>query len=225
MTPTGNGGGRAAILWTGGKDCALAMDEAQRRGQPVSALVTFAPRAATFRAHPLEIMRRQGLAAGLPHLILEVQEPYDQGYRAAIERLRDREGIDTLITGDIDRVAGLPNWVAQCCEGTGVAVRMPLWQRPREQLLDLLLRRGFTAIFSCVKRPWFTPDWLGRPLDAAAMEDLRTLRAATGLDLCGEQGEYHTIVTAGPILGRPVPLPPWQAQIDGDLMVMRFAEE
>ncbi len=197
---------KSALLFTGGKDCCLALHESLKAGQDVAALVTFAPKNPDFLAHPLSVMTLQAAAIGIPHLVMEVAEPYEQGYRDAIVRLRDEHGIGVLITGDIDLVAGQPNWIRQCCEGSGVEVRMPLWHRDREGLMRELVDEGFRVVLSCVKRPWLTPDFAGRTIDDGCLEEFKLLHAANGLDLCGENGEYHSLVLDGPIFRRLIRL-------------------
>lgn len=201
----------AAVLWTGGKDSALALHRALRQGLNVCRLVTFAPRQASFLAHPIEVMAQQALAIGLPHQVIQIDEPCFASYQAAIARLRG-EGIGSLVTGDIAEVAGLPNWVRQCCEGLGMEVRTPLWHADRKALMRELLDEGFMVVLSCVKPPWFTAEWLGRMIDAAVLADMEKLSAATGLDLCGENGEYHSLVLDGPEFARRVVLQSEPAQ-------------
>ncbi|MBI5630317.1 MAG: adenine nucleotide alpha hydrolase [Elusimicrobia bacterium] len=188
---------RAAALWTGGKDCSLALHEARGLGAEVVELVTFVPESPSFLAHPLPFLKRQAQALGLPHRAIQVKPPLDAGYAVAIRTLR-REGIDALVTGDIAEVDGHPNWIKEMSRGSEVEVLTPLWGRDRRGLLKDLLDRGFKATFSLVKKPWFTRQWVGRPLDHKAISDMEALASATGLDICGENGEYHTLVLNGP---------------------------
>jgi uncharacterized protein (TIGR00290 family) len=188
----------AAMLWTGGKDSALALAEAQRVGCVVRCLVTFVPPEPRFLAHPIAFMELQARALGLPHVRLNVSKPFRDGYENALRKLKDAQGINTVITGDIAEVDGLPNWIRERSRAVGLEVLTPLWGRDRSELLQQLLARRFRVLFSLVKTRWLSPDWVGRELDAAAVADLRALRERNGLDLCGENGEYHTLVTDGP---------------------------
>lgn len=207
---------RAAVLWTGGKDSCLALQRCRRDGYRIDRLVTFAPEKPNFLAHPLEVMKLQSAALGLPHQVITVGEPYGQSYRQAIITLQ-QSGISALITGDIDLVAGLPNWVRQCAEGLELEIVMPLWNRPREELMREIVAEGFHVIFSCVKRPWFTADWLGRAIDSTAIEQLKAIAPQHSLDICGENGEYHTLVLDGPGFARAISLKYRQAA-QGDMM-------
>jgi len=107
---------QAAVLWTGGKDSAWPC---ARPGWRASASRAWrrSRRRRPLPAHPLEAMAAQAAALRLPHRVLEVVEPFEQGYRDAIERLCRDEGLSAIVTGDIAEVAGLPNWIRQCCQG------------------------------------------------------------------------------------------------------------
>jgi diphthine-ammonia ligase len=197
---------QCAILWTGGKDSALAMHDAMAAGYTVNRLVTFAPKKPNFLAHPIPIMQAQAKAMGLPHRIVEVGHDIASDYRAAISRLLD-EGITTLVTGDIDLVQGMPNFVRQCCDGLNVGVLMPLWHADRLAVLRRLVDLGFEVIFSLVKEPWFANgDWVGRRIDASCIADLQALHVQNGIDLCGENGEYHSLVLNAPMFKNRIEL-------------------
>jgi len=186
------------MLWTGGKDSSLALHEAWGEGYDVCCLVTFAPAEPDFLAHPLKFMMMQAQALGLAHYVFPVREPYDKGYEAALRRLRDEMGIGTVITGDIAEVDCRPNWIRERSRPLGLNVHTPLWGRDRATVLDQLLGHGFKVVFSCIKTQWLAEDWVGRELNRTAIDDLRMVRERNGIDLCGEEGEYHTLVADGP---------------------------
>ena len=196
----------AAVLWTGGKDSALALHEARRAGWRVRCLVTFAPPEPEFLAHPIAVMKLQAEALGLPHVLWPVQAPFAQSYEAGLRWLKETLHVDTAITGDIAEVGGRPNWIRERSRPAGMNVLTPLWGRDRLTLLRQLLAARFNVVFSCVKTRWLTPDWVGRPLDENAIAELRARREHNGLDLCGEEGEYHTLVTDAPDFQRRVRL-------------------
>lgn len=190
---------RSAVLWTGGKDSALALYEARSAGYVIDRLVTFAPSNPDFLAHPIAIMRAQAQAMGLPHEVIEITSDARAGYRSAFTRLRQQDDIAVVITGDIDLVEGLPNFVRECCSGLDVEVVTPLWQRNRTELMRRLIDLEFEVIFTLVKQPWFTADWLGRRIGVESFQALEELHRANGMDVCGENGEYHTMVLNGPM--------------------------
>lgn len=194
MTP----GARVAVLWTGGKDCYLALRYAERCGADVRALVTLGPEDETsFRAHPVARMREQARELGYPHryVALPGGEAMESAYADAFRRLRAELGLHALATGDIDRVAGLPNWVGERCAEVGLAWWSPLWGRPRAELLALLVEDPRVEVeITWIADPRVPPAWLGGRLDRARADELLELAARHGLDACGENGEYHTMI-------------------------------
>src|SRR6185437_14025318 len=165
----------AAMLWTGGKDSSLALYEASRSGYHVRCLVTFAPPQPDFLAHPLAFMKLQAEALGLPHYVLPVREPFEEGYETHLRQMRS-EGIEVVVTGDIAEVGGSPNWIRERSRPVGMEVHTPLWGRDRENLLEQLLIHRFEVLFSCVKKRWLTESWVGRLLNEPAIADLRAVR-------------------------------------------------
>lgn len=188
----------AAVLWTGGKDSVLALHEARQSGHRVRCLVTFAPPNPDFLAHPVKFIKLQAEALALPHYLWPVQEPFAESYEAGLRWLKVTLDIDTVITGDIAEVGGRPNYIRERSRPVGMNVMTPLWGRDRLVLLQKILATRFKVVFSCVKTRRLTADWAGRELNHEAITDLRALREQNGLDLCGEEGEYHTLVTDAP---------------------------
>jgi len=208
----------ASVLWTGGKDSSLAFYEARLLGYKIVSLVTFVPDKPAFRAHPLAFMKYQADALGLPHYIWQVSEPFKKAYEKAIYSLRKKEGIDTLITGDIARIDGYPNWIKECSAYADIDVLAPLWGCDRLELLTRFLAYKFKGIFSCVKKPWFTDEWLGMELNKDSLDRLCAIHAKTGLDISGEEGEYHTLVTDGPLFKKSIHISAYTKHTKNSLM-------
>ena len=213
---------RAAVLWTGGKDSALALYEARLSGFTIVDLVTFIPDGADFLAHPLFIMEAQAQALNLPHRTLTISEPFKENYEKAIASIKTDYDVDTLVTGDISQVDGLPNWIRECSQPSGMKVFTPLWEKDRKTILNRLLSLRFKVIFSGVKKPWLADDWLGRELTEFSLEQLNVLGKETGLDLCGEQGEYHTLVLDGPVFGKRIEIKGYSKEIRNELAYMKM---
>lgn len=191
-----------AISWTGGKDCHLALQRAIESGLHVKCCVMFYNSALKMEAHRQEWQRKQCAALQIPihDGILEVEnDNYQEAYAAAIRKLREIYDIDYIVTGDIDYVFdSTTNFMQQVCAEhvPEIRVLLPLWQQDRRQLLEEMLSKNFDIRFACVKTPYFDDTWIGRRLDQQAIAEMQT---KDGLDICGENGEYHTMVVDGPM--------------------------
>ena len=190
----------AAVLWTGGKDCALAYLKAQQAGYNITHLVTFAPKNPDFKAHPIHLIKKQVASIDITHQFITVEAPIKESYENAIQSLKDNNGIHTLITGDIDEVDGHSNWIEECSKKSGMQVFNPLWKKDRKFLLEELLSNQFTLIFSLVKKEFFEKKWVGKQLNSTTISDLQKLN----IDICGENGEYHTMVLNTPFFQHKV---------------------
>jgi len=189
---------KVAVLWSGGKESCLAYERAMAHGYDVTALVTFILDSWPSICHPLSIMSLQSKALGIPHITLKVGEPYREAYRHSISDLMKTDGIQGLVTGDI-WMEDHRRWMESVCDGLGINPIMPLWKASTYEILDTIISGGYRAVFTCVKEPWFNERWLGRQLDKECLEELTSLHQKFRIDLCGENGEYHTVVLDGPM--------------------------
>ena len=214
---------KTAALWTGGKDSALACNKAMREHDVVN-IVTFIWDKPSL-AHPLSIIKSQSEAIEIPFLWYRLKPPYKESYREAILHLKQNYRIDSVVTGDISYVdAYHGNWIDEVCKDTGVEVIKPLWEHDRQSILDELLDNGFRILFSCVKEPWMTEEWLGRILDSNSMKEMQTLHQLKGSDLCGENGEYHTMVLDAPYFTKTIQVPQFQKEKTPNGFIMKELE-
>jgi len=190
---------KAAVLWTGGKDSCLAMHRAYDKGIAIACLATFVPEdRREFEAHPTTETRRQANAMNLDLHFIPVREPYRDSYIKGLTWLKGL-GITAVITGDINYVEGHPNWIEECCNGLDLEVIRPLWQESRLMLLEELITRGIEARITWINHPSIPLSWKGRIIDIKCLTDLKHLSIKAGIDLCGENGEYHTMVNCAPL--------------------------
>lgn len=213
---------KGVVLWTGGKDSALALHLAVMRGCTVVGLVTFVPEEADFLAHPLEIMNAQAQALGLPHYTQAVAPPYERSYEGALGRIREGFQVDTVIVGDIAEVNGYPNWIRQRSRPVGLQVWTPLWGKDRLQILNRLFDLGIVAIFSGVRSPFLSEEWVGRELNRHWLGPLQAVAAGKKMDLCGEQGEYHTLVLDAPLFQRRIEIKDFSKKLKDDLAYLQI---
>jgi len=191
----------AVASWSGGKDSALALQLAIEAGvRPAVLLTMLTEDGERSRSHglPVAVLEAQAAALGLPLVTRPASwETYTEVF---VEALRSLD-VTEAVYGDID-IEDHRLWCERACAAAGLVRRHPLWQRPRRELVAELLRRGFRATIVTVRGDVLDRELLGRELDDALADDLE----AAGADACGENGEYHTVVTDGPLFSEPVRL-------------------
>ena len=191
---------KAVVLWTGGKDSALAL-QVSLTLYDIRRLVCFVPADnRRFYAHPRQLMQLQARKIGLPIEFMPISEPYELSYRQQIATIKD-DGIEVLITGDISTVGGMPNWIDSVASGI-MDVYKPLWELDREAILGTLIVNQFKVICSLAYKKYFHSPIAGKYLDSELISELKALP----IDACGEQGEYHTWVLDAPFFEEPVQL-------------------
>ena len=110
-------------------------------------------------------------------------------------------GRRTCVFGDID-IPRHREWEENVCRQADLAASLPLWQTDRLKLLEEWWAAGFEARIVVAREGLVDRRYLGRVLDRQVAEEL----AATGVDPCGENGEFHTVVTGGPLFQQPLVL-------------------
>ena len=84
-------------------------------------------------------------------------------------------------------------------EGSGLEPLFPLWREPTESLARRVIDAGVEAVLTCVDPNKLSRSFAGRTFDHALLDDL-----PEGVDPCGENGEFHTCVLAGPMFREPL---------------------
>ena len=185
--------------WSGGKECALATHRAISQGHQVLYLVNFISEdGERSRSHGIKasVLALQAEAIGIPLIQVPTSwENYEQNFKEVVRELKDK-GIEGGVFGDMD-LEEHREWVERVCSETGIKAFLPLWGTEADELVDELLKLGFKAM---VIATILEEDLLGKVLDKALVSQIAKL----GSHPCGERGEYHTFVTAGPIFKRAI---------------------
>ncbi len=185
------------VSWSGGKDSCLALHRAMKSGLRVDFLFTMLSEdGSKSRGHGLskELLDAQARAIRIPIVYGEASwQTYEEEFKKII-RIQKRRGVQGGVFGDIN-LQEHRDWLERVCSETGIDIFLPLWKEEYEKLLNEFLGNGFVAVIVSAKADLIDAKWMGCPLD---WEFVRYLRSKS-LDLCGEKGEYHTLVTCGPI--------------------------
>ena len=194
-------------MWSGGKDSYLALARSKREGRHVSLLVNFYDeRSGRVRFHGTRQSLIESQAAALGIALLQratTPETYEPMLRAALLELRSR-GIDGVVFGNI-HLADVREWFESRVHQAGLTHHEPLWQESPSALLDEFVASGAEALITCVELASLPAAWLGRSIDEAFATDIARHPA---VDPCGERGEYHSFVYAGPLFLHHVPWRP-----------------
>lgn len=197
-------GTRIFVSWSGGKDAYLALQRAVRAGAELAAIVCMLHEdGAVSRGHglPLALLEAQAAALGAPLVTRATTwDGYESVFVSLLHELR-AQGVQAGVFGDID-LQGHRDWVESVCDVTGLGCHLPLWLEPRRALLDEFLGGGGRATIVAVDHSKLSGEFLGLELD----DDVIARIEAAGADACGEEGEYHTMVTRAPLFSNPVPL-------------------
>jgi len=210
---------RVAVLWSGGKESCLAYQAVKRQGHDIIGLLTFVGNEPLL-CHSISIMSLQSKALNIPQITVRIREPYLHGYRNSVSELARRDEVQGLVTGDVHTDIH-KQWMEDVCDGLGIELIMPLWKIDPSRILDAVVSDGFKPVFTCVREPWFNEGWLARKLDGDCVMDLHDLRRRCGMDLCGENGEYHTSVLDGPIFKQSIKIDEYTKEKRGPLYFMK----
>ena len=195
-----------ALAWSGGKDSALALRALRRGGtEPAALMTTVTDDYGRISMHGVRrtLLRRQAAAAGLP--LVEVGIPagctndvYEARMAAAFASA-ELAPVEEVAFGDLF-LEDIRAYRESRLAAAGRRARFPLWGSDTAALARRFLAAGFRAVVVCVDPRALDASFAGRDYDDAMLADL-----PPGVDPCGENGEFHTFVTAGPIFAAPIP--------------------
>jgi uncharacterized protein (TIGR00290 family) len=195
-----------ALSWSGGKDSALALHELRTGVGPAprALITTVTADYGRVSMHGVrhELLLRQARAVGLP--LVEVEIPVDCSNAVYEQRLGHAlaEGMladtQTIAFGDLFLV-DIRAYRERRLNLLGKRATFPLWGRDTTALAREFIVAGFEAVVVCVDPQQLEPSLAGRRFDAKFLADL-----PPQVDPCGENGEFHTFVYAGPVFSAPI---------------------
>ena len=164
-----------------------------KKGMDVSHLVHF-DRPNNLHGVDPALIRLHAALTGIPMVQRKVsQKEFEREFKMTLSSLK-KEGIEGMIFGDI-YLQPHKEWVDRTCAELGIEAVEPLWGRQTEDLVREFLGLGFETIIASGDQKLIEREWIGRKMDDAFIQYLKT----SNLDVCGESGEFHTFVTAGPL--------------------------
>ncbi|MCZ6596716.1 MAG: adenine nucleotide alpha hydrolase [Planctomycetota bacterium] len=189
-----------------GKDSTLALHELQRAGtytfEALLCTVTAGYDVISLHGVRTELLRRHADALGIPLHAIEIppnctNAVYDARMTEALLPYRER-GVRAVSFGDL-YLTEIRAYREHNLATLGMQGIFPLWGRDTAELARTFVELGFEAVVTCIDTQQLDPAFLGRRFDEAFLRDL-----PREVDSCGENGEFHSFVHAGPNLREPV---------------------
>ncbi|MFN3741380.1 MAG: ATP-binding protein [Anaerolineales bacterium] len=192
---------RVWLSWSSGKDSAWSLHVLRQDPQvEVVGLLTTVNTThgrVAMHATPFNILEAQAQVVGLPLHVIPLPWPcsneiYERAMRRAIEEAR-QQGVTHIAFGDLF-LEDIRAYRVRQLEGSGLEPLFPIWHEPTASLARHMIDAGVEAVLTCVDPKKLPPSFAGRKFDHALLSEL-----PKGVDPCGENGEFHTCVLAGPM--------------------------
>jgi uncharacterized protein (TIGR00290 family) len=197
---------RTLIAWSGGKDSAWALHLLRRRPESeIAGLFTTVhedPDRVAVHAVRTSLLRAQAAAAGAALHTISIPNPcpnlvYERAIALFVERAK-QDGVTHIAFGDLF-LEDIRRYRERQFAASGMELLFPLWGLPTRRLAEDMTDQGLRALIVCVDLKRAPREWAGAAFDAHFVE-----RMPPGIDPCGENGEFHTFVHEGPMLGAPL---------------------
>lgn len=184
--------------WSGGKDSCFACYMALQAGYKITHLINFISKEykrVSFHGIDSRLIKIQSELTGIPLCQKETApDNYENAFKDAVRSL-EHLGIKGMVFGDI-YVEEHRQWVERICRELGLEPIEPLWGRNTEELMQDFINNGFQAVVVSGQTKFVDKEWIGQSVNRDFMEYLKT---KPDVDICGENGEYHTFVVGGPL--------------------------
>jgi ABC transporter with metal-binding/Fe-S-binding domain ATP-binding protein len=215
---------RIAALFSGGKDSVYSAKLAEEMGHNVDFLVSLRssnPDSYMFHTINQHLTLLQAEAMGKT-IIVSFTPGIKEEELVNLETVLSGLKIEGIVTGAISSNYQKTR-VDRICERLDILHISPLWGRERIPIIEEMLEKGMDIIISAVAAQGLDKSWLGKKLDYNAIGELKLLNEKFGIDVCGEGGEYESLVLDAPWFGKPMKI--LKASLSWDGMSGRFLVE
>jgi len=199
---------RILLSWSSGKDSAWSLHVLRQRGEyeVIGLLTTFNEMADRVAMHAVrrDLVEQQAAAVGLPLWSVPLPWPCsNEQYESLMAQTCVKaiaENIEGVAFGDLF-LEDVRAYRLKQLKDTGLEPIFPVWGLPTRALAREMIASGVRAKLTCVDTQKLDPSFVGREFDEALLSDL-----PDGVDACGERGEFHSFVYAGPMLNTVLPV-------------------
>ncbi len=184
--------------WSGGKDSCFACYKALKAGYKITYLINFISKEykrVSFHGIESGLIKIQSELAEIPLYQKETTpDNYESEFKDAVRSL-EHYGIKGMVFGDI-YLEEHKQWAERVCNDLKIEAIEPLWERNTEELMQDFIQKGFQAVVISAQGRSVDKEWIGKTVNRDFVE---YLKINPEVDICGENGEYHTFVVAGPL--------------------------
>ena len=197
---------KAVFNWSGGKDSALALYNVLNNGEYeiVSLLTTVNKENGRSSMHgiPSHLLKKQAKSIGIPIYIIEMLpngelSSYDDVMNRSVQHFKSL-GVEHFIFGDIF-LHDVKSYREKKLNPEGITVVEPLWDKTTAEVMSDFLSSGLKTIIVTTTADILDDSYIGKVIDEDFIKNI-----PVGVDLCGENGEYHTFCYDGPIFREPI---------------------
>lgn len=196
--------------WSGGKDSCFALMKSIKQGlKPTVLLNMMNENGKVSRSHgiPFSVLEQQAKQIGVPLVAVPASwNEYEKNFITILHEIKKQYEIDGVVFGDID-LESHKEWEEKVCNATKLKAFLPLWQQDRMELVFQMIDSGIeTMIVSCNLE--MGESYLGKIVTKELALELQQ----KGIDACGENGEYHTLVINCPLFKEKISLPKYETK-------------
>lgn len=195
---------KAVFNWSGGKDSALALQKIleEKEFEVLALLTTMNEETAKSSMHsiPLEILKRQAESIGIPLYAVAsstMLKNYEEKMAEAVNHFKE-QGVKHFIFGDIF-LSDVKAYRESKLQTLGIEVVEPLWEKTSQEVIEEFLRSGIKSKIIVTQADLLDETYIGKDLDQNLIDSF-----PNNIDLCGENGEYHTLCYAGGLFKKEV---------------------
>lgn len=196
---------RLASLYSGGKDSTFSLYLMEQSGHDIPYLVNVVPEDAAswiFHTPNLSVVPLMAESMG-KELVTAKSSGTEEGDMEGLRNALDGLDIEGVVSGAIwsDYQWDRMNIV---CGDLGLKLMAPLWRKDQDMLMDQFIDSGIRSMIVGCYAEGLGEEWLGRIIDRQAVEELKAIRARTGISIMGEGGEYESLTIDSPMHSRPL---------------------
>ena len=201
---------KLAVLFSGGKDSCYATYLA-KKNYKISCLISIIStnkESYMFHTSNIKLVKKQAQLMNIPIIIKKTQgkkelelNDLEQAIKQAIKKYK----IQGIVTGAVESIYQSSR-IQKICNKFKIECFNPLWQKNQIELIEELIKNKLEIIITQISAEGFNESWLGKKIDKKALDKLIELNKKYGISICGEGGEFETLVLDSTLFNKKIKL-------------------